>query len=228
MSYRILIIEDNIDKLNRVKEVLATFGDSITIDHCKSIDKASFALKNNDQYDLMILDISVPLSSNGVISKYGGVKFLNSICKRKDLNRPKEIIGLTQYKDVFEKSNPTFEKNLIYLIRYMANGYKWEEQLSNRISYLISEITPIKNHKNYVNVFFDLCKKNRILSIIIIICIIIISFGDLIEKAKSIFTIFQTESNSSTDSNIQNNKNDNETLNIENQNGVVKESIINL
>ncbi len=194
MSYNILILEDNLDKFDRIKEALFPFLDSIKINHCEDIEKGAIAIKNNPQFDLLILDISLPLKKGGKISKYSGVNFLNSICKRKDIERPKEIIGLTQHKDVFQKANPTFEENLIYLVRYKINDKTWEGKLSNRLSFLLNEKQNEEvSSKDWVNHIIVLCKKNKIIALVILIGIIIISFGDLIEKSKTILNFIKID-----------------------------------
>jgi hypothetical protein len=45
MNYRVLILEDNLNKLKRINEVLLPFKDSLSIDHFGSIDKGADAIK---------------------------------------------------------------------------------------------------------------------------------------------------------------------------------------
>ncbi len=143
---KIIIIEDDKIKIDRLRDFL--ISSDITIK--ESFQSGMLELKNNfEEYDLLILDMTIPLwekgnnDLGGNYEQFGGEKILREM-KRRKLNIP--TILFTMF-DVFptKEGNITFEEiNLIFkkefldfyigAVFYNANEDNWKNEMSNLIS----------------------------------------------------------------------------------------------
>lgn len=134
---RILIIEDNIDKLRKVhgflNETCNIHDDDI--DYSDNIKSGRDLLIKN-QYDLLILDLVLPLNEGGDPSPESGSKFLDEIHYNPNINIPIHIIGLTEFDDIFVKYHEQFEDKLWGLINFRLQNNDWEEKLKSKVFYL--------------------------------------------------------------------------------------------
>ncbi|MFZ8143637.1 response regulator transcription factor [Alteromonas macleodii] len=108
---KILIVEDNPYKLEKIKEVIDESFE-VEIDEAYSFTTGWQKLRELD-YDLVCLDMSLPtfepsaLSGGGVFRAFGGRELARKMSKR-GMNT--KFIVITQYKNFSdEKKNSTFE-----------------------------------------------------------------------------------------------------------------------
>ena len=150
--FKILIVEDKSEKLKNILQVLEkiTGIDVDTIDHDLDSTTAKLRLKK-DNYDLLILDISIPLRKSEDIDPEGGLKLLKEITQRDIYKVPVHIIGLTAHKEIFDKANEEFESQLISLIRYSESDIEWQ----NKIASCTERIVSAKNNLSNSNVEYN-------------------------------------------------------------------------
>jgi nucleoside phosphorylase len=135
----ILIVEDNPHKLKTVVKLLRDdlLINNEFIDSASDIKSAKRLLMSNF-YDLLILDLVLPLENGDDASPEKGVRFLNDINSNDRLNPPIHIIGLTERDDLTEKFDESFHTNLWHLINYKAEEVNWQDKLKNVTNHLIS------------------------------------------------------------------------------------------
>lgn len=135
---KILLVEDNQAKL---KAVLAGLFEIHGItDDCihkaRDVYEAKSRLKA-EHYDLMILDISIPLTSDLDPEPEGGLLLLGEILERDIYNTPREVIGLTAYSEVKLSSDKKFNNELWTVLHYDSASSEWLEQIKRKIKHIL-------------------------------------------------------------------------------------------
>lgn len=145
----ILIVDDIPAKISAIKKLLLNIPpitrQEITI--ASDIINAKRLLIEK-QFDLMILDLSLPQRFGDDPDDDGGVSFLEDLSSDPTLIAPFHIVGLTEHPDLTKKHNSFFINNLWYLITYEPEYRLWEEQISNYAKYLIKSKMELVNPSN--------------------------------------------------------------------------------
>lgn len=148
--FKILIVDDSIEKINDIREELKSLEDSqnITIDYEMEIKKACKALEST-QFDLLILDIQLPsLENKEGISKDGGIGLLKIIDEVDRIKKPSFIIGLTAFDDNYDNNFNEFQKFLWILIKYDRQEELWRKQIAQKVNYLLKAKEQLINQYN--------------------------------------------------------------------------------
>ena len=133
--FRILIIEDDTNKLRNVLSKLNNISD-LDVDSIEhSIDALDAKRKLRTQcYDLMIVDIAIPKDKGSQVDLEGGIDLVDEILQRKEIYKtPTHIIGLTSKDEVFHKAFEKFNNKTLTVIRYSDIDEEWETQLTEGI-----------------------------------------------------------------------------------------------
>ena len=135
---KILIVDDL--KVKRDK-IISTILDNHDIFE-KNIAQASFTkdarkILYKEHFDLMILDLVLPIEESGECLAKNGINFLNEIEKNPSINPPIHIVGISGYKDQVLEFNDDFKKKLWNLIDYDETSTGWEDQLKSIIFHLV-------------------------------------------------------------------------------------------
>ena len=132
--FRILIIEDSSEKLRDITSTLEQIEQFNSCEIRNVIDYANgLSELRNKVFDLLILDISIPMKTSGNVDPEGGLKLLRELTSRQIYNQPTHIIGLTAHQDIFEKAQAEFETNLLSIINYSVTDIQWQEQLKTGV-----------------------------------------------------------------------------------------------
>lgn len=136
--YNILIVDDNIEKINILMDSIYEFDDqNIYIEYELEYKNACKKLENQ-RYDLLILDIQLPSVEHRVeVEKKGGVQLLQIISEVDTYKKPTEIIGLTAYDENYEEMRIEFNNKLWHLIKFDKKSIEWKKQIIEKISYLM-------------------------------------------------------------------------------------------
>jgi nucleoside phosphorylase/CheY-like chemotaxis protein len=135
---KILIVDDDPDKTSRILNVLTSIrGLNVTrnVETVQNAIEARSRLREK-HYDLMILDIALPEKKDSDPVADGGVKLLAEVAKRTTYKKPREIIGLTAYPDVFLEALPKFNDELWHVIQFDATSELWADQLKRKVKYI--------------------------------------------------------------------------------------------
>jgi nucleoside phosphorylase/CheY-like chemotaxis protein len=149
---KILIIEDNIEKLRKINSFLNEICNVMDedISYASNIQTGREYLMHN-QYDLLLLDLVLPLIEYDEPSKNGGSQFLDEIYYNPNINIPVHIIGLTEFDDIFCKYHEQFDDKLWSLINFNLSNTDWAEKLKSKIFYLQSFKKRYENFIEYQN-----------------------------------------------------------------------------
>lgn len=128
--FEILIVEDNTEKLREILQLLDTI-EGIQVDSVDSEIDVMGAKKRlkNKSYDLLILDIAVPLRKSEEVDLEGGLKLLRELNSRSGYLIPTHIIGLTGRDEILEKAENTFGKQVLSVIYHSYSSVEWEQKL---------------------------------------------------------------------------------------------------
>jgi CheY-like chemotaxis protein len=145
----ILIVDDDAIKIKAIKAALLSVPDLRE----ESIDISSDRigakrLLFEKQFDLLILDLSLPERFGNDPEPDGGAKFLEEINSDPEIIPPFHILGLTAFSDLKTKYSEKFSEQLWHLIIYETQYNNWQIQLNNYINYLIKSKAEIKDPSN--------------------------------------------------------------------------------
>ena len=147
---RILLIDDDADKVAKYKELLGTI-DAINprlVDVASSIEQAEEAVAAN-QYDLAVLDLYMPMRFGDDPSPDNAVTFLKDLNTDDDLHVPYNIVGITRWKDADPKYREFFESYLLAYILYDKTQDDWKIKLKNKIDFLLKAEKSVRNQEIY-------------------------------------------------------------------------------
>lgn len=135
----VLIIDDNKDKRDKVYSMLrdvCNVSDE-NIDLADNIKLGrEYLLKNH--YDILLLDLVLPVNSGDIPAPKSGSDFLDEIHYNPNINIPIHIIGLTEFDDAFRDYHENFDDKLWGLINVKLDATDWQEKLKSKIFYLQS------------------------------------------------------------------------------------------
>ncbi len=135
---RILLVDDNPNKQKSIKETILDVHDipesDIEIACCT---KEARKLLYDNYFDLMILDLVLPIELNGECSASIGVKFLDEITINPSIKPPIHIVGISGYQDQVLEFHDDFRMKLWNLIDYEESSSNWKDQLHSIIYHLV-------------------------------------------------------------------------------------------
>lgn len=135
---KILVVEDERDKLKAVMAGLLSVS-GITDENIKKARDANEAKHwlKTERYDLMILDISIPETSDLDPRPNGGLLLLDEILERDIYKKPREVVGLTAFSEAQDASAPRFNSELWTVLHYTNNSEDWLIQLQRKVMHII-------------------------------------------------------------------------------------------
>jgi len=143
---KILILDDTEAKISRIKSVITDNCDIPTenIDVATSINAGRKLLCGND-YDLLLLDLVLPLNDGEEPDREEGPKFIDEIYTNERINIPNQIIGLTQYDEFYSELKERFENKVWYLLKYEQSKNDWITRLQYKIIHLRKNKESLQN-----------------------------------------------------------------------------------
>lgn len=136
---KILVVDDCPSKIEAIKEVvlLSVMSDEHTIEIASNVFDA-YGYLMTTEFDLLILDINIPIRNGDCPKKNGGISLLHKVKSDPQIKRPKEIIGLTEFEEIKDLNSQIFAQSLWYLIKYDNTSNEWRNQISDKIIYINS------------------------------------------------------------------------------------------
>jgi nucleoside phosphorylase/CheY-like chemotaxis protein len=138
MLIRVLLVEDEsarADDLRRLLQERLLF-DEIAIDIATNIHDGAELLSAR-YFDLLILDIRVPMRIGEEPVSDGGVRLLRAIRSGVDLRLPGYIVGLTAYDDLAARYAAEFNESMWLIVQYDIASDAWIERLLNHVNYIL-------------------------------------------------------------------------------------------
>lgn len=135
---RIIFIDDEPAKQRRYRELIAEmpalnerFIDTATC-YQAAVEKLS-----QQQYDLAVLDLYLPLRDGDDPLPENAVRLLNDLQDGDELKMPYSIVGITRRADAPDEFRQRFDQLLLAYIFYEQNSDDWKKKLKNKIEFLL-------------------------------------------------------------------------------------------
>lgn len=135
---KILLVEDSPAK---AKQVITGLQSEISdaewhVDQAADSTSAKRMLRTQ-YYDLVILDIAIPLRASEEADSTGGIKLYREVLTRDVYKRPGHVIGLTALADVYEDSASAFDPELWSLIYFDSGSEVWLDRLATKVRHIL-------------------------------------------------------------------------------------------
>lgn len=133
---KILIIDDDADKLRKLIAVLTGVGVSRSdIDVSRSAVDAMVKLRGGT-YDIAILDLLLPARDEDDARLETSLDLLRDIDERSDVRKPSHLIGFTAYSEAEAQARPHFARSLWTIVKFDQTSSAWEEQFRRVLNYV--------------------------------------------------------------------------------------------
>ena len=136
---KILLVEDEQEKKKIILQAILEKG-GVAFEDVTTVSDV-FAAKRamtKKQYDLLILDINIPLREDKGTKVGGGLEVLQFMRKEPAIHAPAYVVGMTAYDDGFDAAAAEFSHPLWKLIRFSFGGSEWKISLQQAIEYLVN------------------------------------------------------------------------------------------
>lgn len=129
-SFKVLLVEDSPDKAREIKTVAMSINgfvgdDLITV---PDVVAAKRELAQHT-FDVLVLDIQVPLRFGEGAKADGGLRLLEELQLKTTGGLPPHVVGITQYEDAYSASLASFQRSFAGIIRYSASSSHWQGEL---------------------------------------------------------------------------------------------------
>jgi len=139
MSIRvnILIVDDDSSKASRIREVVSEVlgTDSVLATVAATVSNAMAALRS-ESYDLMVLDLQVPMRSGEEARRDGGISLLRALGGPVQVRRPRHIVGLTAFEELRSEFKGEFDDTSWCILQYDHKSEEWADRLAKKVAYI--------------------------------------------------------------------------------------------
>lgn len=135
---KILVVDDENSKVVEITRVVQDSGvDPEVIQVVTTAAAAVHALKNG-YYDLLIIDLVLPLRVGENPERSGGVSLLKQVHKSSEIQAPEFILGLTADEAALSESKVNFT-DLLWSVELSGHGNgEWKLRLQQKLQHLIA------------------------------------------------------------------------------------------
>jgi nucleoside phosphorylase/CheY-like chemotaxis protein len=151
MSIKVLIVDDNRDKINSLKNELISAGVSEQDIHSAEHSVDARKALNSNAYDLLLLDLILPSRKDAQESAENGLDLLRQIMEDGDLPPPRNIVGVTADEQALAQYGEEFRNLTIQILFFDASKDAWRISLGHLVSSIKASIA---NENNYSS---DVC-----------------------------------------------------------------------
>jgi nucleoside phosphorylase/CheY-like chemotaxis protein len=137
---KILIVEDSPEKRQRISRVLASTSivDLELVEYAQDLLSARRRLRDT-HFDLLILDIALPLRADQEPTEDAGVLLLKELLSTPQrLLVPAHVVGITGIEDAYRSALHQFSSRALSLLRYDESSTDWEMGLAARVHHIHS------------------------------------------------------------------------------------------
>lgn len=127
----ILIVDDSNDKVANILKVIREISSDIIVEIVVDLISAQSKLINY-QYDLLILDINLPVRDGEVPNLESGKNLLSEINRKSNIKSPYFIISLTQYSDECSQLSDIWQT-----VKYSPENIEWKTPVIELIKHIL-------------------------------------------------------------------------------------------
>jgi nucleoside phosphorylase/CheY-like chemotaxis protein len=136
---QILVVDDNKLRINAVREIVQElrYQDS-QLEYVESIIEAKTALLKT-KYDVMLLDLVIPLRAGNEPQENGGLNLLQEITGMPNYNIPKHTVVISEYDTALGELEKISNEIVFTSIKYDSTSSEWRTRLKGRLEYFNRE-----------------------------------------------------------------------------------------
>lgn len=155
-SPRILVVEDQPSKIQKIVDLILSqsFCDRERVDVVQNGYDARKLLSRHE-YDLAILDVVLPNRPEEIPNEDGGVELLREIMSRNVFYRPRYVVGLTAFPDVFAARAGAFADYAWAIIQYEDDAGGWKEPIVHLLRHIFAEAQEPRSRELVYD--YDIC-----------------------------------------------------------------------
>ena len=126
----LLVVEDSPRKVSRVIELAerVLLSEAVRVDTAASAYEAGIRLTERP-YDLLVLDINLPIRPGETPEPKGGLSVLRALRKSRKYQLPAYIVGLSAYPELVAAHRDEFNTALWHLVEYQDDSSAWERPI---------------------------------------------------------------------------------------------------
>lgn len=136
----VLILEDKIERAKSISQALqkSGFSSESQIFHASEIISAKKKLSEK-RFDLLLLDLQIPIRFDQEPKNDGGVNFLKEISSGPSFKLPKAIIAYSADAALVDANSGFFRDNAIIALNFLETSDQFERVVLNKARYLCDE-----------------------------------------------------------------------------------------
>lgn len=135
---KILVVDDNEIKRKKIINFLLEHHDILEENIIEAVSvKDARKVLYETYFDLMILDLVLPVEEGGECEAKNSVKLLYEISVNPSIKPPIHIVGISGYSDKVTEFAGDFSDKLWNLINYDESSSEWEDKLNSLLYHLI-------------------------------------------------------------------------------------------
>lgn len=150
MSIKVLIVDDNKDKIKSLKIELISFGVPAQNIHSAEHSVDARRALNSHAYDLLLLDLILPSRPGAKESAETGLDLLRQIMEDGELPPPRNIVGVTADEQALAQFDEEFRSLTIQILFYDAADDAWRVSLGHLVSSIKASIANESNFSSDV------------------------------------------------------------------------------
>lgn len=135
----VLVVDDDSSKRERAIALLEDSLGASNLRHASAISaSAAVHMLESDEFDLLILDLNLPIREDEPPTPEGGIKLLRQIVRAGvRLRRPRYILGLTAYANLAGTFAAEFRAETWQVVKYDAQTTAWQESIRNLATHIL-------------------------------------------------------------------------------------------
>ncbi len=137
---KILIVDDSPSKFAEIQEVIRERVPNASVVVAETFVDAMKILSSEDELELLILDIFLPMRRHGVASSSVGLDILSEIVDGGTCVQPNHIVCLSEFCEDEDEIRQSVANRLVHLVDYRAGGSDWREKLEAKLEYILKRI----------------------------------------------------------------------------------------
>lgn len=133
--FSILILDDEYDKIQAIIQVLNDSGVSPeSVTQVSNVNEARKRMQET-HYDLLVVDMNVPVSLGTPPSQNGGIELLKLIRLDDKVKHPGQVIGITAKDDIFPDAERQMKMLSWTLCLYDPTSDEWKSVLKEKVDH---------------------------------------------------------------------------------------------
>jgi nucleoside phosphorylase/CheY-like chemotaxis protein len=126
---KVLVVEDDDAKAAAVEGVVLEIDPAAVCQRERNVADAVAAARSGDRYDLMVLDLLMPMRAGGELAPEGGLRALDALVSRYAGVRIGQVVALTSFDELAGRQEQKLRQHGVLVLRY-GLGVPWEDELS--------------------------------------------------------------------------------------------------